>query len=66
MEAGVKTDDPVRGLNLSMLTDLWRSPRSRMKNFKERETTAKGLLYEGERVCLAMPLKTYTNEAPRG
>ena len=42
--AGVKMDDPVWGLSLSTLTESWRSPRSRMKNFRERETTAKGLL----------------------
>ena len=43
-KAGVKTDGPVWGLSLSTLTDLCHSPRSRMKNFGERETKANGLL----------------------
>ena len=42
--AGVKMDVPAWGLSLSTLTDSWRSPRSRTKNFGERETTAKGPL----------------------
>ena len=41
--AGVKKNGPVWGLSLSTLTDSWSPPRSRMKNFGERETTANGL-----------------------
>jgi hypothetical protein len=42
--AGVKMEGPAWGLSLSTLTDSWRSPKSKMKNFGERETTAKGPL----------------------
>ena len=41
---GVKMNGPAWDLSLSTLIDSWRSPRSRMKNFGERETMANGPL----------------------